>query len=228
MATGLEIKYKRSFMSTHGVLVFVFLALAGMSFYYGVRWYTTGEEPPIPIPVASADPTVSEADITPAQVASYSVPELNPRYLSIPVLGIQNARVTPVGTTETGDLDTPSNINDVAWYTKSVTPGQGSGAMLINGHSGGFSKEGVFSQLDTLALGSEIIIERGDGKVFRYEVVENKNMPIAEVNNGGMKQMMYSARPDREGLNLISCSGRYIPKDKLFDHRIMLRAVSID
>lgn len=228
MATGLEIKYKRNFMSTHGLLFVVFLALSALALYYGLRWYTTGEEPPIPIPIASADPSVSEAEVSAEQRASYTVPELNPRYLSIPMLGVDKARVFPVGTTETGDLDTPNNIHDVAWYTKSVTPGQGSGAVLIDGHSGGFSKDGVFSKLDTIPLGAEIILERGDGQNFRYEVVENKNMPIEEVNNGGMKQMMYSARPDREGLNLISCSGRYIPKDKIFDHRIMLRAVSIE
>lgn len=230
MATGLEIKYRRNFISTHGVLVVAFLALGTLSFYYGFRWYTTGEEPPVPIPVsaAAAYPSVSTDDVTDQQKAEYTVPEYNPKSLTIDALGIRDARIFPVGTTETGELDTPDNIFDVAWFTRSVTPGQGSGAILLNGHNGGFSKNGVFAQLDALPNGSLIKLERGDGEEFTYEVVENRNVPLEEVNQTGMKEMMYSAQPDKEGLNIITCAGRYIPKDKLFDHRILLRAVRVD
>lgn len=228
MATGLEINYKRSFGSLKSMILLLMAIVIGLSAYFTYRWYTTGEEPPFPIPVASADPTVSESPVTTAQVNSYKVPENNPRYLSIPELGINRVRVLPVGLTSDGQLDTPKNINDVAWYTRSVTPGQGSGAVLLNGHSGGFSKDGVFSKLDRLPLGARLVLERGDGEMFDYEVVENKNLTLDEVNKTGMKQMMYSAQSDKEGLNLITCSGRYIPKDKVFDHRIMLRAVRIN
>ncbi|MBP9667849.1 class F sortase [Candidatus Saccharibacteria bacterium] len=228
MATGLEIKYKHKFVSSHMLLAVVFVSLVGLTFYYGYRWYATGEEPPIPFPTVSADPSVSEADVTPEQMVAYKVPALYPRYLSIPELGIDRARVSQTGLTEAGDLGTPRNIHDVAWYTRSVTPGQGSGAVLIDGHSTGFSKEGIFSKLDTLPNGAHIVLERGDGKSFEYEVVENKNIPLEEVNKTGMKQMMFAAHADKEGLNIVSFSGRYIPKDKVFDHRIMLRAVRIE
>lgn len=227
MATGLEIEYKRSFGSVKAIALLVIALLVIGTGYYIYRWYTTGEKLPVPIPVASADPSVSEAEVTPAQVSAYTVPGPNPRYLSIPSLGIKNARVTTVGITKDGQLDTPRNINDVAWYTKSALPGQGSGAVLIDGHSGGFSKDGVFSKLGELPIGAEIVLERGDGKKFTYKVAENKNMSLKEVNKTGMKTMMYSAEDDKEGLNLITCSGNYIPKDKVFDHRIMLRAVQV-
>lgn len=230
MATGLEIKYKRNFGSLRSMVAMLAVVFVALGAYYGYRWYTTGEQPPIPIPAAivSADPTVSDAEVSVEKVNAYTVPALNPRYLSIPELGIEKTRVLPVGVTEDGQLDTPNNIHDVAWYTKSVTPGQGSGAVLIDGHSGGFSKDGVFSKLEQLPLGAKIVLERGDGKVYNYEVVENKNMTLDEVNKTGMKEMMYSAQSDKEGLNLITCAGRYIPKQKLFDHRIMLRAVRMD
>lgn len=229
MATGLEIKYKRRVVSVHGILIVAFLALGVLSLYYGYRWYTTGEQPPIPIPVsvAAAYPSVSTQEVTADQKTNYSVPALHPKFLSVPALGIDRARIFPAGTTETGELDTPDNIYDVAWFTRSVSPGQGSGAVLLDGHNGGFAKDGVFAKLDTLPNGSQMTIERGDGKQFTYEVVENRNMPLNEVNKTGMKEMMYSAQPDKEGLNIITCAGRYIPKDKLFDHRIMLRAVRV-
>lgn len=227
MATGLEIKYKRSFGSLKSIGVFVMVGILGLSIFYGYRWYTTGEQPPVPIPaaIALADPSVSETPVPIEEVNKYTVSELNPRYLSIPDLNIAKVRVMTVGVNETGQLDTPKNINDVAWYNKSVTPGQGSGAVLIDGLSTGYSKDGVFAKLDTLPLGAKLSLERGDGKVYNYEVVENKSMTLEEVNKTGMKDMMFSAQSDKEGLNLISYSGRYIPKDKVFDHRIMLRAV---
>lgn len=230
MATGLEIKYKRSFGSLKSAVAILGMGVVALSVFYSYRWYTTGEQPPIPIPAAMAlaNPSVSESPIPIEKINEYTVAAMNPRYISIPDLNITKTRVMTVGITETGQLDMPKNINDVAWYNKSVTPGQGSGAVLISGHSTGYSKEGVFVKLDTLPLGSKIILERGDGKMFTYEVVENKSLTLAEVNKVGMKDMMFSAQSDKEGLNLISYSGRYIPKDKVFDHRIMLRAVRID
>jgi sortase (surface protein transpeptidase) len=86
----------------------------------------------------------------------------------------------------------------------------------------------VFAKLNTLSDGDQITIERGDGKKFTYSVVENESMPLDEVNNSGMKKMMKSADEDTEGLSLITCDGKWIPKIQQFDRRIMLRAVLED
>jgi len=40
--------------------------------------------------------------------------------------------------------------------------------------------------------------------------------------------MMYSVEPDKEGLSLITCSGRWVPKDKVFDRRILVRATIVE
>ncbi len=228
MATGLVIGQKRKRHFGKWLLSFVVVILLIVAGWYLYRWYATGEAPPFPAPIAKADPAVDESDVPTAMVASYTVPATHPRYVSIPSLGIGNTRVYPVGVTAQNVLDTPRNINDAAWYTKSMTPGTGYGAVLIDGHNGGITKNGVFAKLSTLKTGDEIDVERGDGQKFSYKVVENQTMSLDEVNATGMKMMMQSADPNKEGLNLITCAGKWVPRLGQFDQRVMLRAVAID
>ena len=203
------------------VILVATLVAAG---WYGYRWYTTGEQPPIPVPIVSADTSVDETDVTPVQVQQYTVPASNPRYISIESLNIDKTRVYPVGLTANNLIDTPKNINDAAWYEKSATPGSG-GVMIINGHNGGSSHDGVFAKLGTLKTGDKLTIERGDGQKFDYRVVENQSMTIEEVNATGMAKMGQSAEEGKEALNVITCDGKWVPRLGMYDRRIMLRAV---
>ena len=196
--------------------------------WFGYKWFTTGEKPPIvPLPASAlADPTVDETPVTLQAIKEYIVPADHPRYISIPVLGVVNARVQSVGLTKTQTLDTPRNIADTAWYNKSALPGQGYGAVLIDGHNGGISKDGVFAKLDQLKKNDEIVIERGDGKKVKYYVAENRTESLADANTKGMQRLMTPYDTGREGLGLITCGGNWVPRDKVFDKRIMIRAVA--
>lgn len=205
------------------LLVFGFIAASG---WFAYRWYTTGEEPPL-IPIAAADPRIDESDISKSDIDGYTVPASQPRYISIPKLGIDKVRIMKVGVAANGLLDTPKNIHDTAWYEKSATPGQGYGAVLIDGHNSGTTKDGVFAKLSTLTEGDKITIERGDGKKFTYTLVSNENMSLQEANESGMKEMMQSAEFDKEGLSLITSDGKWVPRLQQFDRRIMLRAVAV-
>lgn len=196
--------------------------------WYAYQWYTHGLQPPIPIPIARADTRVDESDVSKIMVDTYTVPATNPRYISIPSLDVSKTRIYPVGVTDQNLLDTPRNIHDAAWYKKSVTPGVGYGAVLINAHNGGISKDGVFAKIGQLKTGDEIIVERGDSQEYKYSVVENQIMSLEDVNEFGMKMMMESADPSVEGLNLITCAGKWIPKIQQFDQRVMLRAVAVE
>lgn len=228
MATGLEIQHKIDFHVVRWIVVLLLLVMAAIFMYFGYRWYMTGEQPPIALPaIASADPGVDESKVSQKMIDSHIVKPYEPRYLSIPKLRVEKTRVMQVGLTREGMLDVPANISDVAWYTKSMTPGTGTGAVLIDGHNGGVTRDGVFAQLKTLKKGDEIILERGDGKVLTYAVYDNISMPLEEVNDSGMRRMMYSADPSKEGLNLITCDGKWVPRYQQFDRRIMLRAIAV-
>lgn len=208
--------------------IVLLLAASAVMGYYVLRWYTEGEEPPISVPLlATADPSVDESHVTDDQVSSHTVPALNPRYLSIPEIAVDKSRVFATGITDSNQLEAPGNLSDLAWFDQTDTPGSG-GVMLINGHNGGITRNGVFAQLGLLDKGDIITIERGDGEVFKYEVRENVSMTLEEVNSTGMSKMMKSAEDGVEALNLITCDGKWVPRYQQFDRRIMLRAVLVD
>jgi hypothetical protein len=174
---------------------------------------------------------VDETEVTQEKKDDYQVPNPSfPRYLSIPSLKISNARVVQIGTIkDTGQLDSPKSIYDAGWYTKSGLPGAGKGAVLIDGHNGGPTKGGIFENLGRLSKGSEIIIERGDGQRITYQVADNREMSVEDINNEsnplGMKTMLNSMDPKKEGLNMITCVGDWDYSKNTFNKRVMLRAV---
>lgn len=196
--------------------------------YFGFRWYYTGALSPLPLPAAAADSSIDETPVTKAQIEAHSVPADQPRYLEIPKLGVSQTRISRIGVTSNNMLDVPKNLDDTGWYAKSATPGSGAGTVLIDGHNGGVSRNGIFAKLDQLAKGDQVTVERGDGKRFTYEVYDVRDMPLAWVNKSGMKEMMQSVKPDKEGLSLITCSGKWVPKDKVFDRRVLVRATIVE
>jgi len=223
---GLEIKRKRTFKPVRTffwLLVVVLLAAAG---WFSYQYFMKGELPPVVEAVVPAgDPDVDETPVTKKQKTEHTVPADQPRYISIDKIGVGQTRVFKVGVDANNLLQSPANIDDAAWYEKSALPGQGYGAVLIDAHNGGISRNGVFARLHELRPGDDISLERGDGKKFTYSVVENESMPLEEVNKTGMAKMMKSADEMKEGLNLITCDGKWVPRLQQFDRRIMLRAV---
>lgn len=201
------------------------LAISGWLLY---RWYAFGDELPFSVPaLATADPRIDETPVTKEQVGEHTVAPAEPRYLSIPSLDVAKTRVFSVGIDANNMLESPANIDDTAWYKNSATPGSG-GVVLIDGHNGGMSRNGVFAELRTMKPGDLIEIERGDGKVLTYEVRENESWALEDVNKTGMQRMMQSVEPGKEALNIITCDGKWIPRFEQFDRRILLRAVLVE
>lgn len=222
------IQHKRNYHVIRWAAALLVMIMAVTYAYFGVRWYNTGELSPLPLPVSAADSSIDETPVSEKLKQAHTVPSDQPRYIEIPKLGISGTRVMRVGVTDTNMLDVPKTLDDTGWYAKSATPGSGSGAVLIDGHNGGVTRNGIFAKLGTLTKGDQISVERGDGKRFTYEVSDVRDMPLEWVNKEGMKEMMKSVEPDKEGLSLITCSGKWIPKDEVFDRRILVRATIIE
>lgn len=176
--------------------------------------------------VAVEDELLEEEQPTETQVEEYTVAADRPRYLSIPKLGITNSRVIAVEVKSNGELGTPNNIFDVGWYESSGKPGKGK-TMVIDGHNGGPHVHGVFKDLPNLVAGDIIKIERGDGTVFNYKVVENKTVALSEADSY-MKTAFWSPEPGKESLTLISCTGEWSQKQGTYLSRQFTRAVLID
>jgi sortase (surface protein transpeptidase) len=161
-----------------------------------------------------------------SEVIEYKVAADRPRYLSIDSLGISNARVLPMGINAAGELSTPNNIFDVGWYYNSSKPGQG-GTLLIDGHNGGPHVQGVFKALPALSEGDIIVIERGDGKKFKYSVVENVAVSLSD-SNDYMATAMRTPMAGKESVTLISCAGEWSDQQKTYMSRQFVRAILVD
>ena len=160
---------------------------------------------------------------TEAEVQEYTVAPDRPRYLTIERLGVKNARILPMGVNNKGELDTPQNIFDVGWYESSGKPGQG-GTMVIDGHNGGPHVYGVFKRLPDLVNGDIIQVERGDGVIFKYKVVENKSVPLSE-SDRYMATASRSPEVGKESVTLISCTGEWSAQRGTYLSRQFTRAI---
>ena len=172
------------------------------------------------------DEELIEEEPTDDEVREYIVAADKPRYLTVKALGINNARILPMGVNQKGELDTPRNIFDVGWYEGSSAPGEG-GTLIIDGHNGGPTRHGVFKDLPNLTNGDILEIERGDGVVFRYEVVENNSVLLSE-SNEYMGTAAKSPEPGKESLTLISCTGEWSQSQKTYLSRQFVRAVIVE
>ena len=157
------------------------------------------------------------------EVKAYTVPSDRPRYLHIPKLEIYYARVIAVGVDSAGALATPRNIFDAGWYTSSGKPGEGK-TIVIDGHNGGPRKHGVFKDLPNLAVGDQIVIERGDGVKYTYSVADNETVPLADANKYMVKAMR-SPQAGVESVTLITCTGEWSQTKGTYLSRQFTRAV---
>ncbi|PID30320.1 hypothetical protein CSA80_02760 [Candidatus Saccharibacteria bacterium] len=156
----------------------------------------------------------------PSVVRAYSVAPVNPRYIDIPKLNV-HARILSMGVDEHNELKAPRGIYDAGWYNASSRPGE-NGAMLVDGHSGIGGTRGIFHDLTKLTSGDAITIERGDGQVFTYSVVDVKVLDVAQVD---MSALLVSADTSRPGLSLITCAGNQVPGTFNLTQRVVVRAV---
>lgn len=228
MASGLYIHTKKEPSKLTRLIIFLILVATIGSGWLAYRWYTLGEIPPfISLPSSFiADTTIDESFISEQEKSKHNVGPRHPRFLSIPSINLDKARIQSVGMTNKNVLEMPGNIHDVGWYKKSSYPGQGYEVVLLDGHSYGSKSNGPFANLSELKEGETIIVERGDGKLFRYKVTDITQESSNVANTDGIKRLLQPVNDDKEALGIISPSGRWIPRDKIYSHRTMVRATA--
>ena len=190
--------------------------------YYGEK---EGSERAVAVR-ANEEEELIEVEPTEDEIRQYTVAPDRPRYLTIEKLGINKARILPMGVNDKGELDTPNNIFDVGWYEASGKPGLG-GTMIIDGHNGGPHVLGVFKSLPSLAEGDIITVERGDGVVYNYKVVESTTVALSE-SDEYMATAARSPERGKESVTLISCTGEWSQQQGTYLSRQFVRAVLAD
>lgn len=172
----------------------------------------------------SGDDKPDETPLPSNAITSYKVaPEL-PRKITIPKIKV-SARVKALGVSRENQLLAPTSIYDTGWYNSSAKPGVDAGAVLINGHVHGPTRPGIFANLKKLTSGDIIEIERGDGEVVKYKIEKTQSLPTGEID---MTALLSSVKPGKQGLNLITCGGKYDVKSGHYESRDMVFAVQAD
>lgn len=208
-----------------GVLFLVFV-IRIMVFEHNYYDEKEGSERAILALAEPEEEELIEVEPTEAEIVEYNVAPERPRYLTIEKLGVYNARILAMGVNSDGELMTPNNIFDVGWYDASGLPGMG-GTLMIDGHNGGPHVHGVFKNLPSLAEGDLITIERGDGLIYKYRVVENKAILLSEAN-AYMAVAAKSPEAGKESVTLISCTGEWSDLQGTYLSRQFTRAVIVE
>ena len=210
------------------VLVVAFFFIRVAVWEHGYYKQKEGSERAIVAGEPESEPEEELIEIPPTEneVTEYVVAPERPRYLTIEKLGIYNARILPMGINARGELATPNNIFDVGWYNASGLPGMG-GTMVIDGHNGGPNVHGVFKELPSLQSGDIISVQRGDGVVFRYRVVENNAVSLQD-SNAYMLTAMRSPIVGEESVTLISCTGEWSQVQRTYLSRQFTRGVLVN
>ena len=209
------------------IILFVILTLIiVVGVFFGLKWYFDSQNLIGTEQIGSGNNNiVNGVTIGEIPEAEWNVAPDEPKYMSIPAIGIRNARVENLGIKvgTTAQFDDPVYSMSAGWYRNSARPG-GGGVGLYDGHYGVGAYQGVFTRLSQVKIGDEIIIERGDGKKFTYKIIENQTIPVGQVN---MNKLMSSFDAGQEGIVLITCAGTWDPAKEKYDHRTTVRAVLI-
>jgi len=158
-----------------------------------------------------------ETPVSSATLANYAVAPSKPRAIYIDKLGV-SARLLPVGVNPNGNMQAPLNIFDAGWYTGSSTPTQ-PGAVVVNAHASGPTRQGLFAYIETLGKGDTIAIETGDKKRHTYKVVSKQTVSRHKVD---MKKLMLPHGTATEGLNLMTCTGKWEQSAQTYSERVIV------
>lgn len=152
-------------------------------------------------------------------LANYHVAPNLPRALYIDKMNV-SARILPMGVNNDGNIQAPINVYDSGWYTGSVKPGE-VGAMFIDGHSSGATRQGLFGSLDKLSKGDKLQVEKGDGTKLTYKVVHTETVDLDKVD---MKKALLPYGNATRGLNLMTCTGSWIDSNdgQTLDKRVIV------
>jgi hypothetical protein len=225
--SGLKINHTKGIAMWQWMLLAVVLAFLAAYAYFGIVQFTTGHASPLPLPLARADASIDETPITDAQVNDYNVKSAEPKYIEIPSLQLMKSRVTRVSLNAQNILNMPAKLDDGGWYPKSDVPGL-DGAVLIDGSAVGASRAGIFSKISLLRKGDQIMVTSGGDKLFAYEVQDVQTLSLTDINKSGMREALTPIDSTKQGLNLLASAGNWIPRDKVFDRRVLVRASLVE
>lgn len=166
------------------------------------------------VPNDEVDSGLQVASSTQNSLIEVSLPER----LIIPKLGI-DADIQHVGITKSGNMAAPNNFKDVSWYKFGTVPGA-RGSAVISGHEdNAISTPAIFYDLHKLVVGDEVIVTIESGERLHFKVTKTEIQPYNL--SGPILDKIFNAN-DSHRLNLITCTGDWLPEAKTNDKRLIV------
>jgi LPXTG-site transpeptidase (sortase) family protein len=159
-------------------------------------------------PVASAHGTDATSTIT----------AIVPARLRIPSIGV-DAKVEAVRNKPDGSMATPSNFQDVAWYSPGSEPGNPGNAVFAGHVNNALTSAGVFEHLSQLSMGDYITVESASGQAIVYVVT---NITVYPADSAPAASIFSTVGPS--GLALITCDGEWDSIKHSFNQRLVVLA----
>ena len=175
---------------------------------------------PIEPLVASASVVISSSSMPKATTTVFvSKNDTNPDRLIIPSLNI-DAHVQYVGVNSKGNIGTPSNFKDVAWYSAGVVPGE-VGSAIIDGHlDNGLGMSGIFIYLSDIKIGDIVTVVAKNGARVDFVVASIQVYDYLNVS----QQVLFGTDLATSSLKLITCGGAWVSGNKMYDKRLIVTA----
>jgi LPXTG-site transpeptidase (sortase) family protein len=140
----------------------------------------------------------------------------NPARLIIPKIGV-DARVLGMGLTGDNKMAVPANYVDAGWFDLGARPGE-IGSAVIGAHvDNGGLVNGIFKNLKKLEVGDKLTIKQADGGELTFRVTKIGIYAAEEQNTN---EIFF--RADKARLNLITCHGKWLPRQNTYSHRLIV------
>ncbi len=133
------------------------------------------------------------------------------------------APVLAMGVEPNGEMEIPSNVDDVAWYKFGPSPGQ-PGSAVLAGHVDLESQgPGVFYELRLLEPGALIFVDYDDGSTRAFRVSARQTY----LKNELPLDLIFSNQ-DEPILTLITCGGDFNQSVGSYDSNVVVYAQPIE
>ena len=179
---------------------------------------------PDPEPAVVPDGDAGEADVVPAIPTYRGAPDSNrgPEPVALHIGEIEvHAPVIKAGVeAETGEMEVPDSVDDVAWYRFGPSPGQPGSAVLAAHVDLWGQGPGVFYNLRTLELGDDIRVVYDDGTSAWFRVAAKTTYTKEELP----LDFIFS-RSGQPVLTLVTCGGGFSRSERSYDSNVVVYAV---
>jgi hypothetical protein len=177
--------------------------------------------PPAPASAsATPRPPAASPDVPLRQAAAAPLAPRDPapRFLTVEGTTI-SMEIVEVGVSPDGAMEIPEAFNLAGWYRYGPAPGAGSGAAVVAAHVDTASDRAPFSQLQGLAAGTRVTIERYGAPALNYRVRSVELMAKDKFDGGSLFR-----RDGPHQLRLVTCGGRWLDEKQDYSDNVIVTA----